>query len=96
MEDHLGSANCGVGTLIRAKVTFDDVEVQPLEPLPPARGEIVEDADLVTIGNQPAYKVVADEPCAPSDEGTRWASVISHRYEGEANKVVFDATPPVT
>ena len=68
MEDHIRTAHGGMGALVRPQVTLDEANLEPFEALASARGEVVEDADAVTLCQEPADQVMADESSASCDE----------------------------
>jgi hypothetical protein len=58
-----------VGTLVRAEVAFDQVDVESVEALTSPRREVVENADVVAIVQKATDKMVADEATSAGDEG---------------------------
>jgi hypothetical protein len=50
---------------------YTDGSSQSSRSLRPVGGEVGEDANLVTVGDQPAHQMVPEEPCASGDEGAR-------------------------
>jgi hypothetical protein len=68
MEHELGSAYCSVSTFVRTQVAFDDLDVEPFQSLSPAGCEVVEDANLASVGEEPAHEVVADESRSAGDQ----------------------------
>ena len=56
-----------MGSLVGAEVTLDEADLEPFEALASARGEVVEDADGVTVCQEPADQVMADESSASGD-----------------------------
>jgi hypothetical protein len=78
VENDVGVANRRVGALIRAQITFDEADVEPFEAFSSPRREVVEHANLATIGKKPTDEVMTNEAATSGDEGTLRPSVALH------------------
>jgi hypothetical protein len=66
-----------MGSLVGPQVTLDQANLDPFQALTSARGEPVENADVVTVYQEPTNEVVANEPSPSCDERTHLQQIPS-------------------
>ena len=70
MEDDVDISHRGVGALVRPQVSLDEAHLESFEALPSPGREVVEDTNGVTVPQEPADEMMADEATASGDEGS--------------------------
>ena len=70
MEDDVDISHRGVGALVGPQVSLDEAHIESFEALPSASREVVENTNVVTVGQEPADEMMADEATASGDEGS--------------------------